>query len=61
MADTGLQALAVPTPQAPQALQQPTQQVQHIPQNFQESPKKMQKHIYSELMTGWTPINFKKV
>ena len=31
MVDAGPQALAVPAPQAPQ-LQQPTQQVQHIPQ-----------------------------
>ena len=32
MADAGPQAQAVPTPQAPQVLQQPTQQAQHIPQ-----------------------------
>ena len=32
MADAGPQASAVPASQAPQALQQPTQQAQHIPQ-----------------------------
>ena len=32
MADAGLQAPAIPASQAPQALQQPAQQAQHIPQ-----------------------------
>ena len=32
MADAGLPASAVPTPQAPQTLQQPAHHVQHIPQ-----------------------------
>ena len=51
MADAGLQAPAVPIPQAPQVPQQSAQQDQYVPQlighilsqNFQESHKEMQK------------------
>ena len=59
MANAGLQAPAVPAPPPHPALQQPTQQVQHISQlnwshfkpEFSEN-QKMQKLIYLELMTG---------
>ena len=59
MAEPGPQAPNIPAPPAPQAQQQPTQQhnshisIGHIlSQNFKGNQKKMQKHIYLELMIG---------